>query len=99
MNCVNCGGVLSASGCTLCGAGRITPASDKVRWSTMAYEALEAKMSRLSEQRDRMLALLTSVRSMHKTEELIGSPFTYCRCDVCDYVRAECEAEDKPCQP
>lgn len=107
MKCVNCGGVLSSSGCTLCGAGWITPAAIKEYWATMAYKELEAEMLHLSEQRDRLLALVRSI--LPDCEAAIKEcPWQdkYCEpqinlSDVDDMRKliAECEAENKPCQP
>ena len=99
MKCVNCGGVLSSSGCTLCGAGWITPAAIKEYWATMAYKELEAEMLHLSEQRDRLWAL---VKNRNVYAEHIGKPqdqdgwdtHDLCPCWDCRCNRlvAECES-------
>lgn len=55
MKCVNCGGVIAASGCRLCGAGRITPAHDKERWYEKAFSDQATEILRLTEQNRRLL--------------------------------------------
>jgi len=49
----------------------------------------------LDEQLDNLLFLVNSVRKLHRAEELGGSPFTHCRCNVCNYIRSAGEADGK----
>lgn len=102
MKCVNCGGVLSSSGCTLCGAGWITPAAIKEYWATMAYKELEAEMSRITEQRDRLLEglrdLMSLCRAAMRDANKYGGGEYRVNEELKDTRRllAECEAEGKP---
>lgn len=68
---------------------------------TFTYESasipsiIARRIAPLAEQLDNLLFLVNSVRKLHRAEELEGSPFTHCRCNVCNYIRSAGEADGK----
>jgi len=58
-------------------------------------EIIARHFAPLDEQLDNLLFLVNSVRKLHRAEELEGSPFTHCRCNVCNYIRSAGEADGK----
>ena len=60
-----------------------------------AIPIIEKHFAPLAEQLDNLLFLVNSVRKLHRAEELEGSPFTHCQCNVCNYIRSTGESDGK----